>query len=57
MSIYFIISIIEYGLLFSLLAVLVERLLIILGFARGNTAILVLVSLVLIIFKASVLLQ
>lgn len=41
------------GLVFSLLAILAERLLIIYGYARGNTIGLVIVSFLLAIFKQS----
>jgi len=47
----FLLTTFEIGLAFSLLAILAERLLIIYGFARGNTIGLVIVSFLVAIFK------
>ena len=51
MNIQFLFSIFEFGVIFSLLAVLVERFMITFGLARGNLIYLVIGAFVLIIFK------
>lgn len=51
MNVNFLVPIIEYGLLFSLLAFLMERSLILTGFVRGNTIGLIVVSFILVVIK------